>query len=99
LWGGLTAAFPLIRPQQYPLQAMRIGTMLEGLIIIGLGVIVYRRVRWAAWTLVAIALLEIGARLVTHVSGVLMPFILFAFALVAVRQLRRESNGPATVSP
>ena len=98
LWGGLTATLPLIWPQQYPSQAMRIGTMLEGLIIIGLGVMVYRRKRWAAWTLVAIALLEIGVRLVSHASGALMPFILFAFALVAVGQLRREANRPTPFS-
>ena len=98
LWGGLTAALPLISPQKYPLQAMRIGTLLEGLILIGLGVMVYRRNQWAAWTLMAIALLEIGLRFVSRANGALLPFILFAFALVAVGQLRREANRPATIS-
>jgi hypothetical protein len=98
LWGGFTSVLPLIVPEQYPTRAILILTSVLGLVMIALGVAIYRRRQWAAWTLVAFALFDIGTRAILRQSGFLMPIILLAFALTAAIQLRCDTRRLATAS-
>ena len=89
LWGGFSVILPLL--QDYPSSWAAILTSLLGLMTIGVGYAAYRRKQWAAWVLVAFALVDIGAEEIVRASGYIMPGVLFAFALTSAIALRNEA--------
>lgn len=94
-WGGYSAIMPLIMTEQMPSLTYSIVTSLSGAIVVGLGFAVYRRSQIAAWLLVAIALGEVGVRIVGGHGGLMMPFPLLAFSLLAAMYLRKQAKASA----
>jgi|HubBroStandDraft_5_1064220.scaffolds.fasta_scaffold1625248_1 hypothetical protein len=64
-----------------------------------LGFAVLRGHRWAAWSLVAIALLDIVTRAMLGHSGYLMPGLLLAFALTAAIRIGEDRRRAAALTP
>ena len=91
-WGGLSAILPFIISNEFPSHKAAVVTMGFGVLTIVLGFLVYKRIRWAAWALVILALLDTAARAIQGHSGYLMPGLMLAFALTAAVKLGRERS-------
>jgi hypothetical protein len=96
LWGCFTVFVASAAPEEYPSPAISVATAILGLVTIALGLAVYRRKSWAAWTLAGLAVLDIMARIRFSRSGYGLPGILLALALTSAFAIRKETQVPET---
>lgn len=98
-WGLLTlvvaAAGPLYSGSTPADFEQALGRFWSGVLIIGIALGMRRRRRWAGWLLVAYAVLEAFVRLAAGAGGLILPIILFVFALPAAGYLHLQPKRPA----
>jgi len=98
-WGLLTlvvaAAGPLYSGGTRADFEQALGQFWSGVLIIGIALGMRRDRRWAGWLLVACAVLDAFVRLAAGAGGLILPLILFVFALPAARHLHRQPTRPA----
>src|SRR5215813_12239407 len=94
-WGLLTIMVAALTP--FSVQAL--GQAVSGFLLVTLAFSVRRRTRTAAWCLVAYAMLDAMARILTHQGGLLLPATLFFVSGPAASYLNQygsvESEGQA----
>lgn len=98
-WGLLTlvvaAAGPLYSGGTRTDFEQALGQFWSGVLIIGIALGMRRGRRWAGWLLVAYAVLDAIVRLAAGAGGLILPIVLFVFALPAARHLHRQPTRPA----
>ena len=90
VWGLVSIAIALFYSGSKMRPDVALGMAIGGMASISIGLGVSRGSLPAAWCLVAFAVLDIVARLLTRQSGWIIPFILFWLALRAVSYLQKH---------